>query len=204
MFLTNFYFKEIVGYYYFDTWEEYNKTRNTIAFLVDSGFSDEQIIIFFKKTNRDKKYLSPEDLPDEIWTGLIERNRFYVHPILQLRNKPATIDENGKISCSEFYLEINPNFSIESLIEYCNKKVSFFVYEENKVKGTLEYLLEKYKKLPHVTSLDMVLKLIDRAEGNTLSSPLDLQKNEEAVYEELKNFSLSLHELKQDKIVWRT
>lgn len=203
MFLTNFYFKEIIGYYYFDTWKEYNKTKNTIAFLVDSGFSDKQIIAFLKKANRDKKYLSPEDLPDEAWTGLIERNRFYVHPVLQLRNEPATIDENGEIKCSEFYLEINPNFSIESLIEYCNKKVSFFVYEENKVKGALEYLLEKYKKLPHVTSLDMVLKLIDRAEGNTLSSLLDLQKNEEAVYEELKNFSLSLHELKQDKIVWR-
>lgn len=204
MFLTNFYFKEIVGYYYFDTWNEYEQTKNTISFLVDSGFSDKQIIGFLKKTDRKKKYLLPQDLPNEIWSGLIERDKFYLHHTLQLRNKPATIDETGQISCSKFYLEINPNFTIESLIEYCNQRISFFVYEENKVKGAIEYLLEKYKKLPHVTSLDMVLTLIDRAEGNRLSNPLDLQKDEEMVYEELKNFSMSLHERKLDKIVWRT
>lgn len=204
MFLTNFYFKEIIGYYYFNTWNEYEKTKNTISFLTDSGFSDKQIIGFLKKTDRKKKYLLPQDLPDEVWSGLIERDKFYLHHALQLRNKPATTDETGQISCSEFYLEINPNFTIESLIEYCNQRVSFFVYEENKIKGAIEYLLEKYKKLPHVTSLDMVLTLIDKAEGNRLSNPLDLQKDEEIVYEELKNFSMSLHERKLDKIVWRT
>lgn len=202
--LTNFYFKEIIGYYSFESLDEYKTTENTIAFLVDAKFSTGQIISFLQESNHEKCYLSPEDLPDSIWSGLIERNRFYIHPILQLRSGSITIDETGEMSYPEFFLEINPNFTMESLIEYCNKKLSFFIYEENKIKGSLEYLLEKYKKLPHVTSLDMVLRLIDKAEGKTLSSLLDIQSNEESVYEELKNFYLRLKEEKMNQIVWRT
>lgn len=201
--LTNFYFKEIIGYYSFESWDEYGITENTIAFLTDAKFSTGQIINFLQESNQENHYLSPEDLPDSIWSGLVERNRFYVHPVLQLRNKPITIDGKGEIACSKFFLEMNPNFTMESLIEYCNKKLSFFIYEENKIKGSLEYLLEKYKKLPHVTSLDMVLRLIDKAEGRTLSNLLDIQSNEESVYEELKNFYLRLKEEKMNEIVWR-
>ena len=202
--LTNFYFKEIIGYYSFESLDEYKTTENTIAFLVDARFSTRQIINFLQESNHEKCYLSPKDLPDSIWSGLTERNRFYIHPILQLRNDSITIDETGKMSYPDFFLEINPNFTMESLIEYCNKKLSFFVYEENKIKGSLEYLLEKYKKLPHITSLDMVLRLIDKAEGKTLSNLLDIQSNEESVYEELKNFYLRLKEEKMNQIVWRT
>ena len=202
--LTNFYFKEIIGYYSFESLDEYKTTENTIAFLIDAKFSTRQIINFLQESNHEKCYLSPKDLPDSIWSGLTERNRFYIHPILQLRNDSITIDETGKMSYPDFFLEINPNFTMESLIEYCNKKLSFFVYEENKIKGSLEYLLEKYKKLPHITSLDMVLRLIDKAEGKTLSNLLDIQSNEESVYEELKNFYLRLKEEKMNQIVWRT
>lgn len=202
--LTNFYFKEIIGYYSFESLDEYKATENTIAFLIDAKFSTGQIISFLQESNHEKCYLSPEDLPDSIWSGLTERNRFYVHPILQLRNDSITIDETGEISYPDFFLEINPNFTMKSLIEYCNKKLSFFIYEENKIKGSLEYLLEKYKKLPHITSLDMVLRLIDKAEGKNLSNLLDIQSNEESVYEELKNFYLRLKEEKMNQIVWRT
>lgn len=202
--LTNFYFKEIIGYYSFESLDEYKATENTIAFLIDAKFSTGQIISFLQESNHEKCYLPPEDLPDSIWSGLTERNRFYVHPILQLRNDSITIDETGEISYPDFFLEINPNFTMKSLIEYCNKKLSFFIYEENKIKGSLEYLLEKYKKLPHITSLDMVLRLIDKAEGKTLSNLLDIQSNEESVYEELKNFYLRLKEEKMNQIVWRT
>lgn len=202
--LTNFYFKEIIGYYSFESLDEYKATENTIAFLIDAKFSTGQIISFLQESNHEKYYLSPEDLPDSIWSGLTERNRFYVHPILQLRNDSITINEIGEMSYPDFFLEINPNFTMKSLIEYCNKKLSFFIYEENKIKGSLEYLLEKYKKLPHITSLDMVLRLIDKAEGKTLSNLLDIQSNEESVYEELKNFYLRLKEEKMNQIVWRT
>lgn len=201
--LANFYFRDIIGYYAFDTWDEYHKTENTIAFLQDAGFSIKQIIDFLQSANHDDRYLSPDHLPDSVWSGLTKRNQFYIHPVLQMRNKPAVITEDGEIECADFFLEINPNFTIESLIKYCDQKLSFFIYEENKIKGALGYLLEKYKKLPYITSLDMLLRLIDKAEGKRLSNLLDIQSEEESVYEELKSFSLRLKESGLDKIVWR-
>lgn len=143
--------------------------------------------------------------------NLIQLNRFYYHPKLQVAPPPPVlkIEDDGTITPSydseDFYLEMKDSFTVEDLLDYFYSKKNMAVPDSNIKKdiGAFNHLLQFW-------DIDFLMFLIDEAftssvdEGKPLpNSPLDIQEYDAqamTVYEARKNIC---HEEGLDHVIPR-
>lgn len=130
--------------------------------------------------------------------NLIQVDRFYYHPRLQVVPPPPTlkIEDDGTITSSyeeeSFYLEMVDSFTIKDLLSYFYSKKNSSIQEStfNRDIGALRHLLQFW-------DVDFLLFLIDEAFASSIdqgrevpNSPLDIQEfSDDALllYESRKN-----------------
>lgn len=203
----------LIDFYYYNLGEEPNEfektiTENTFNFLKDNGFQDNDIMRMLSNFPA-KMALSPDDLPDYLWeNSLIKRNIFYYHNELHITSPAPYWDfENDKIISSRFFLEIKIKYSIDNLIHYFYRKFPMDndLIDNKKDKGSMEYLLNKYKNINFVEPLDFVLYLIDEAVNSEAEhiEIIELKRFEKQAYDYLKSKTLNAAVEKMNKIIWR-
>lgn len=191
--------------------EEYRlKTKAVLLHLIDNNFTEKEIVKIITNC-KIKDYMTPNDLPDYLWEdSLLKRDTFYYSSILQLVSAPPKWDPEKMICTSEpFYLEMKIKFTIDDLLKhyYDELKIDINLRDENKDKGALQYLLNKYK-INKIENIDVILLLIEEAkitsEKPTITNPLKLQEFEGNVIAFLNNVIPNKIINKENEIIWRT
>lgn len=204
---------ELIDFYYYNLGEEPNEnektiTENTFGFLKDNNYTDNDIMIMLRDFPA-KMALTPDDLPEYLWDGsLAKRNTFYYHNELHITSPAPYWDfENDKIVSSRFFLEMKIKYSIDDLIKYFYKNFPMdgSLIDSKKDRGSMEYLLNKYKNIDFVEPLDFILYLIDEAVNNEVDiiEIIELKRFEKATFEYLKTKTLNAAVEKMNKIIWR-
>lgn len=191
--------------------EEYRlKTKAVLLHLIDNNFTEKEIVKIITNC-KIKDYMTPNDLPDYLWEdSLLKRDTFYYSSILQLVSAPPKWDPEKMICTSEpFYLEMKIKFTIDDLLKhyYDELKIDINLRDENKDKGALQYLLNKYK-INKIENIDVILLLIEEAkitsEKPIITNPLKLQEFEGNVIAFLNNVIPNKIINKENEIIWRT
>ncbi len=208
---TEFYYSEVIGNYPFDTDYFKNKTNRIFDYLLDAKIESSDIIRFIQES-KVKDFLGPEDLPDWLWDGsLIKRDTFYYHNTLHIKPEAPIFNPYSKEEKVEtFYLEMEIKYTIDDLIKYFYKtlNINTDLSDNNKDKGSFNYLFNKYKKIDFVEPLDFVLALIDNAktikdDSGFIKNILDISNGDSEVYEMLKRKSAEATLVEANKILWR-
>lgn len=203
----------LIDFYYYNLGEEPDKcekiiSENTFGYLRDNNYKDNDIMKMLQDFPV-KMALTPEDLPDYLWeNSLVKRDTFYFHNELHIMSPAPYWDfENDKIITSRFFLEMKIKYTVDDLIKYYYKRfpMDSALIDSKKDKGSMEYLLNKYKTVAFVEPLDFVLFLIDEAvnQGMECSEIIELKRFEKETFEYLKNKSLNAAVEKMNKIIWR-
>lgn len=203
----------LIDFYYYNIGEEptnneKTKTKKTLDYLKDNGYSDNEIIDIIKNIPN-KISLSPNDLPDMLWKdSLIIRDKFYYHSIFHIIPPAPYYDPvNDLIVSNKFYIEMKIKFTIRDLINYFynNFPIDISLRNETKDDGAIRYLLNKYKKIDFIEPIDFILYLIDEAveQKAILNNILELSNYENNTYEYLKNKTSNAIAEKKNIIIWR-
>lgn len=203
------YYSSVWGYYPFDDNDE-NKYRSKkiIDYLMDCNIEEKHILKFVEEAPK-QDFLTPDILPEWLWTNsLIKKDEFYYHNLLHIKSKAPTWDAlTNKETNYPFYLEIKIQFTIDNLTDYFYKKfrIPMDLIDRKRDEGAFNYLLNKYRGISFISSLDFVLSLIDymHNEGDDTYNVLDLSKYEKEVYEILFRKVEQSKLEKTNKIVWR-
>lgn len=154
--------------------------------------------------------MKPSDLPDSLWeNSLVKRNHFYFHRSLQLISEAPKLDiKTGKVINSPFYREIKAVFTIDDLLDYFYQRMSIDLELINRKRdsGTFEYLINKYKAVKDIESLDIILIMIDLAEaaGKRYSKPIDIEQYNLVAIELIKRWQKDARPIGANRIIWRS
>lgn len=203
----------LIDFYYYNLGEEPEEneriiTKNTFDFLKDNNYTDNDILKMFEHFPA-KMALTPNDLPDYLWEGsLVKRDTFYYHNELHITSPAPYWDfENNKIISSRFFLEMKIKYSVNDLIKYFYRKfpIDNNLIDNKKDKGSMEYLINKYKNIDFIQPVDFVLYLIDEAVNSEMECVeiIELKKFEKATFEYLKSKTLNAAVEKMNEIIWR-
>ncbi len=214
--LTEWYYRNEIGYYPWNTDTNKKITQDTLQYLVESKFNDEDIF----KVMHDSKggIITPDTLPDWLWdNSLIKRGQFYTSRLFQLESDRTKIKKmpNGArilVISNDFWLEIIPKFTLNQLIEYyyCQLPNAASYNTEKQNIGIFQYLLQRYEKVsettPYVTNLDLIINAIDSLskERAYLSDPFELTKTIDATLPEVLRVNKVGFEQGKCKIIWRS
>lgn len=187
-------------------------TRSTIEYLIANGFSFRHILDIIDKSNIEEwGYLSPQSLPDELWNGLVKRDKYYYHNTLHITSKPPIWNaETLKVESEPFFMEIKANYTIENLLNYYYKtcKIDITLRDEKRDSGAFDFLLNKFKLVENegMETLDFILTLIDdvSSQDRIITNPLVLQ---DYAFDTLEHMRKLLSEAKYNKvniIKWRS
>lgn len=189
-----------------------NKTKAVINHLIDNGFSKKHIVRVINEVKK-RDYMIPQDLPNFLWEGsLLKRDTFYYNSILQIVSSPPKWNPETMQQVSEpFFLEMKIMYTIDDLLNYYydELQINISFRDENKDKGALQYLLNKYK-IDNIESIDVVLLLIENAKAclsksfSIITNPLKLQDFEGDVITFLNNVIPNKVAKRTNKIIWRT
>lgn len=180
--------------------EAFNRVNAFFGYLHDAGISEREIHDLMWNTE-DIESISFDRIPSSFWEGsLIQKGVFYTHSALRIISKTPTM-KNGVIEEMPYSLEMKIRFTIDDLIDYYIEIVRppASLIDKKRISGGLTYLLEKYSRIEHGTSLDFVLRLID-ASKNKHVDPMRLADNEVSVFEQHKRETLN----SKGVVVWRT
>lgn len=187
-----------------------NKTKAVLMHLIDNGFSEKEIARIINSI-KISDYMKHSDLPDSLWEGsLLKRDKFYHSQILQIVSAPPIWNPETMEQITEpFFLEMKIRFTMDDLLEhyYNELNIDYSFRDVNKDKGSLQYLLNKYK-LEDIESIDVVLLLIEQAKleqhSSLITNPLKLQDLEEEVILFLNRVLPNKKASGKNKIIWRT
>jgi hypothetical protein len=204
---------DILDFYYQNIGEEPTDkhreiTGKTFSYLKDNNFSDKDILKIFKKLPV-KTDLSFDDLPDELWeNSLIKRNTYYYHNELHIISPAPYWDVlTDKIVSPKFYLEMKIKYTINNLIDYFYKTFpkNMNLVDDKKDVGSMNYLLNKYRKITFIETIDFILYLIDEAKNDeyVCNDILDVQRYEEKTFKYLENKVNNAMVEKKNIIIWR-
>ena len=204
---SDFYYSNVLGY----TPEEessLNRTRATIEYLQDCGFSQNELTHILLECSAGEA-LTVEMLPGNIWEGsLTKPNRFYYHHTLQITSKPPHYDAKLRKEVIEpYFMEMRIRYTMKDLVDYFYRKLNIDteLMDEKRDSARMQALLKKYEKLSFISALDFVLSLIDYA-GYThmrVVSVFDVEKAEPEVFDELKRKTAEANFHGKNLIVWR-
>ena len=207
--LANIFYKEVVGIYPFPTNREEAITRCTLAYLLDGGITEKEILKILP-TFKDKAVISPDILPDILWRdSLVEKNTYYCHHVLQIIPPDPVVKNDGTFKEFPFYLEIKIRFTEKDLLRYFYKKTFNYhmIKDEKRDSAQLIHMLNRYKRIEDVQELDLLLFMIDEAAYRhiTITEPFDIKTSEIEVFTltKLRNIVNNRHEGKHDKIKYR-
>lgn len=203
----------LLDFYYYNLGTEPTElereiTKATLDHLIDNNLTERDIISMIKDFPA-KMALEPSDLPNKLWeNSLLNRDTFYYHSELHITSPAPYWDfENDRIVSSRFFLEMKIQYSIRDLIQYYYKKFprDIRLIDEKKDIGTMEYLLNKYKNIAFIESVDFILFLIDEAadSGYELTEMIDLKRFETQAFDYLEHKTMNAAVEKMNKIIWR-
>lgn len=207
--LANIFYKEIVGIYPFPTNREEAITRCTLAYLLDSGITEKEILKILP-IFKNKAVISPDILPDALWhNSLTEKNIYYCHHALQIIPPAPIIKNDGTFKEFPFYLEIKIRFTVENLLQYFYRKASNYhmIKDSKRDCAQLMHMLNRYKKIEDIQGLDLLLFMIDEAAYRhiIITEPFDIKTSEVEVFTltKLRNVINNRRKKKHDKIKYR-
>jgi hypothetical protein len=204
--LTEYFYREVVGYYPFKTDREECITRCTIQYLEDSNVLYPTIMLAMQKF-ANKGYIAPDDLPEEIWQdSLTKKGQYYMNHWLHIL-PPTPKILNGKFVSYPFYCEMTARFTIKDLVNLFYKQVGDNEHRNDaRLEAGMKTLLNKFSGFK-IEALDLILFLIDEAhhEHKTMFDAFDLSNASffRDVLTQKENELKCLHEQKKDKIIWR-
>lgn len=147
----------------------YLNTEKCINYIIDSDVNIEDLFKIFELC-ASQGYIDRQSIPLNFWKdNLIEKNKFYFHPYLQLTNEVVIFDyETNALQEQNEYREIKIKFTKQDLLEYAYSKLNMnkiFFQEDNDL-AQLDYMYKKYSKAfaknnIHCNVLDYILYLID-------------------------------------------
>lgn len=204
---VDFYYANLLGRTPADI-DDIRATECTIAYLEDNGLNEPEIARALLQSGKAER-LTPLMLPDSLWkSSLVKRGCFYYHNTLQIASRPPHYDRALKREVMDpYFLEMKIQYTIKDLVAYFYSKlhIDLELLDEKRDAARLEALLKKYGRLSFVESLDFVLALIDYAayDRTRVMSVFDIEKNESAVYEQLKGKTAEAGFHGKNVIVWR-
>lgn len=210
--LAEYYYENAYGCYPFDTNEEKDKTQKVIDHLVENSIENVVIMAIIEKASAKRVgYLTPQDIYnyEPLWENtLIKPGVFYYHPELQIRPKaPSFNPTTNETTVGQFYLEMRICYNEYDLMNYIRKSIKMpaALYDDKRDIGSVNFLLNKYKNINVVESLDFVLYLVDhlRQSEQMAVSILDIANAEQAVYEQCLKMAPAMAIKKANQIVWR-
>ena len=167
--LVEYYYEIKYGIYPFSDEAPKIKTKKTIDYLYDIGYTENEIIRIIEEVNANDS-LTYDDLPEDLWKdSLLKKNVFYFHNQLQITSKAPTYNPKTMSFSSEpFYLEMKIRYSLDDALDYFYKKNNVEEFYKNKKRdiGAIQFLLEQYKKIDLIEPIDFLLFLIDYASDN--------------------------------------
>jgi hypothetical protein len=217
---SHWYYSNVYGNYSFKTQNNFNITKLSFQYLIDSGISAEEIVDF---SNRHPEgIITPKTIIDDIqlWKdSLIIPNQYYSHKSLQIIAPAAHWETvNGKSTLmvvDDFWLEIKLRYTMKDLIsDYTNSMYNSIISQtEKQTAGCFNFLLTKYQAVinkqcsAYLTALDLVLAGIDthhKAYHGFINSPLDLQADIDTIFQEMLWEAKLGSESGNRKIIWRS
>lgn len=203
--LVNDYYSKTLGHLPDESCIE--QTRKTIQYLIDCGYTEEDISMIFYAMKNAKESLIPDDLPDSLWKdSLIERGRFYYHNTLRITSAPPYYDNKLKKEVvTPFFLEMRIRYTLDDLLKYYAITINPVLINEKRDKGALNSIVNQYNDLGFISGLDFTLALIDTAKYKytKIMSPFNITKNEAEVYERLHAMYEESKAEGNNVIVWR-
>ena len=189
--------------------EDFNKILATANYLKDNGKTSKEIFKIFM--NIDKTIVTPEDLPESLWSeSLLEKGVFYYNNRLHITSKAPTWNpKTFQEECEPFFIEMIINFTMEDLLNmyYTECRVPIGLRDKIRDKGALSHLLTKYNNLK-APGLDYVMLMIDLAskdvETQFLSNPFELETYSKEAFMILEDMAVEATHNKSNIIVWRS
>lgn len=209
---TELYYEEAFGCYPFESDEPKEKTQKTMDYLQDNLLPEREIVKFIESAaRRQDHYLLPTDAYEHeaFWKGsLLEPDVFYYHPLLQLRSKAPTFNPvTGETNEAPFFLEMKIRYEKGALLHHIRKELRLPVELQDDVRdlGAVDYLLEKYRKVGIVPTIDFILFLVDEAKTREqrILSILNLSQVEQEVFISCQKMVPEMTAKKTNRIVWR-
>lgn len=203
----DFYYSNVLGYTPEDEGSQ-RKTRCTIAYLEDCGFTKGELIQILLDCKA-SEVLTVEHLPQSVWEGsLTKPNCFYYHHTLQIASKPPHYDAKLRREVIEpFFMEMRARYTMKDLIAYFYDKlcIDMELMDEKRDTARMQALLKKYERLSFISALDFVLSLIDYASYTHMRvvNVFDIEKAEPEVFDELKRKTAEASFHGKNLIVWR-
>ena len=210
---AEFYYSQVVGYYPFDSDENLIQTEKTFAYLKEAGISDADLLRIIEESPA-KDCLTPDDLPDWLWEGsLLKRDAFYFHHTLHIKPKApvfSPVKAGEQTEAAPFFLELKIQYTMDDLLEYFYRTTGMNrdLTDKKRDAGSMNYLLNKYRRISMCEALDFVLTLIDlhRSQGElfgAVQNVLSLSEKETEAYEMLHGMISNATLYEADRIHWR-
>lgn len=206
--------KDAADYYYSVlykkeyTKENYNRTRATVQYLIDSGFSLSEIF------NEFRFHASNEIKGSELKTvykdSLVKKGAFYLHKELRIEPPAPTFDiESGREIIHPYYLEIRPRYTKEDVLNYFLNNLNMINRKAIDINGTyvyIQYLMDRYKNIDYVEPLDVILCSIDNhlKQHGSCNRLIDVTQDNLEVIEQLVKDMMELEAQNKRRIIWRT
>lgn len=201
--LAELYYNDFVGYYPEE--KDFQNTKKVLEYLVEASVKDNAILSMFELLHN-KKVITSDDLPDLLWEhSLLKKNTFYYHKTLHIMPSAPVLDlHSRKIIQQPFYLEMKIQYTYDDLISYFYRVTSCpsELRDNKRDKGSFEFLLKKYEKLPNFEAIDFVLALID-SYRNEIVTPLQITNHEIEVLQSMNYKALNSKAEGADQIKWR-
>ena len=204
---VDFYYSNVLGYTP-DNPQQLRHTENAVAYFIDCGFSQGEIVDILLSCPKTEGLL-PKDFPDKLWeNSLTKKKQFYYHHTLQIASRPPHYDIKLKKEVIEpYFLEMKARYTMNDLIRYYYNKLDIDaeLADERRDIGRMQALLKKYDRLSFVDALDFVLCLIDHASYTyqRVMGIFDIEKGESEVFDELKSKAAEASFKGKNLIVWR-
>lgn len=201
------YYKNVHGYYPFETDENKIKSQKIIDYLSDAGISGGDIFTFIYNAPP-SDFLSYEMLPESLWeNSLLMKGSFYFHSELHILSKPPTWDPiSKKEKMDPFYREMKIKYTFNDAVNYfySQMKIDKLYMDEKRDLAAAKHLFDKFWKF-NSKQIDVLLYCIDYAANQEckVKTLIEIGQYEIEVFEALERnmAEAKLHNL--NKIIWR-
>lgn len=176
-------------------------TEYTIEYLKDNGFSEQEIIEVISSVKGE--YVFYKDIPDNLYGTLVEKDKYYFHPELQILSKPPVFNINNLTAASpKFFKEMRIRYTEEDLINYFHSKANpKIIRTPGRDFKAIEYLCKRYST-QLMEPVDCILHLIDDV-GYKARDFLDIQNYELITLERIDQIYLDSVRSNTNKIIYR-
>lgn len=137
---------------------------NTIDYLLDCGFSFEEVLEELHRHN--EELINFDNLSDQLWKGsLIKRGAFYLHRELRLVSPAPVYDfANDEEIGYPYYCEMKIRFTEQDVLDFFRKRLTEtgkVLQDDRADLAALKKMMVKFSKIDYVEPLDLILGAIE-------------------------------------------